>query len=66
MAQLSPGGPALSERQWQRALEELVTALAELDPHLPEEIANHHPLARAWRAFEHALDHKIKQAAIAA
>ena len=41
-------------------------ALAELDPHLPEEIANHHPLARAWRAFEHALDQRITQAAIAA
>ena len=41
-------------------------ALAELDPNLPEEIANHHPLARAWRAYERALDDKIKQAAIAA
>jgi hypothetical protein len=41
-------------------------ALAELDPHLPPEIANQHPLARAWRVFEHALDDKIKQAAIAA
>jgi hypothetical protein len=41
-------------------------SLAELDPHLPAEIANQHPLARAWRAFEHALDDKIKQAAIAA
>ncbi len=41
-------------------------SLAELDPHLPEEIAHQHPLARAWRAFEHALDDKTKQAAIAA
>jgi hypothetical protein len=41
-------------------------ALAELDPRLPEEIANHHPLARTWRAFEQALDTKIEQAAIAA
>jgi hypothetical protein len=41
-------------------------SLAELDPHLPPEIANQHPLACAWRAFEHALDDKIKQAAIAA
>jgi len=24
------------------------------------------PIARAWRAFEHAVDDKIKQAAIAA
>jgi len=41
-------------------------SLAELDPHLPPTIANHSPIASAWRAFEHALDHKIKQAAIAA
>ena len=41
-------------------------SLAELDPQLPEEIANQHPLARAWRAFEQALDQRIEQAAIAA
>jgi hypothetical protein len=41
-------------------------SLAELDPHLPPEIANQSPIARAWRAYEHALDDKIKQAAIAA
>jgi hypothetical protein len=41
-------------------------SLAELDPDLPKEIANQSPLARAWRAFEHALDDKRKQAAIAA
>jgi len=41
-------------------------SLAELDPQLPPQIANQHPLARAWRAIEHALDQKIKQAAIAA
>ncbi len=41
-------------------------SLAELDPQLPEEIAHQSPIARAWRAFEHALDDKIKQAAIAA
>ena len=41
-------------------------SLAELDPHLPEEIAHQSPIARAWRAFEHAVDDKIKQAAIAA
>ena len=40
--------------------------LAELDPQLPEEIAHQSPIARAWRAFEHAVDDKIKQAAIAA
>jgi hypothetical protein len=41
-------------------------SLAELDPQLPEEIANDSPLARHWRAFERALDQKIEQAAIAA
>jgi hypothetical protein len=41
-------------------------SLAELDPHLPAEIAHQHPLARTWRAFEHALDDKIKHAAISA
>jgi hypothetical protein len=41
-------------------------SLAELDPQLPAEIAARTPLATAWRALERALDHKIKQAAIAA
>ncbi|MGH2855712.1 MAG: hypothetical protein ACRDLF_16170 [Solirubrobacteraceae bacterium] len=41
-------------------------ALTELDPHLPDQIAARSPLARAWRDFEHALDQKIQQAAIAA
>jgi hypothetical protein len=41
-------------------------SLTELDPALPDEIANHSPLARAWRAFEHALDARIAQAAIMA
>jgi hypothetical protein len=39
--------------------------LAELDPRLPADIAARSDLARAWRAYEHALDTKIKQAAIA-
>ena len=41
-------------------------ALAELDPHLPGEIAKTSDLARAWHAYERALDQRIKQAAIAA
>ena len=41
-------------------------ALAELDPTLPAEIAARTPIAQAWRAYEHALDDKIRQAAIAA
>jgi hypothetical protein len=34
-------------------------SLPELDPTLPDEIAQRSPLARAWRAFEHALDARI-------
>jgi hypothetical protein len=40
--------------------------LAELDPALPPEIAARSPLASSYRAFEHAIDDKIEQAAIAA
>ena len=39
-------------------------SLGELDPTLPDEIAEHHPLARHWRGFEHALDHRIAAATI--
>jgi hypothetical protein len=41
-------------------------SLAELDPALPPQIAQRTPLAQAWRALEHAIDDKIRQAAIAA
>jgi hypothetical protein len=41
-------------------------ALAELDPALPNEIAQHSRLARSWRSFDHALDAKIAEAALAA
>lgn len=36
--------------------------LAELDPALPNAIAQRSPLARTWRAFEHALDARIADA----
>jgi hypothetical protein len=39
-------------------------SLAELDPALPAEIAQRSPLARTWRAFEHALEDRIAAAAI--
>jgi hypothetical protein len=39
-------------------------SLAELDPTLPDEIAERHPLARHWRAYEHGLDQRIQQARI--
>ena len=41
-------------------------SLAELDPHLPTAIARTTALGHPWREFEHALDDRIKQAAIAA
>ena len=41
-------------------------SLAELDPALPAEIIARSPLASSWRAFEHAIEDKIKQAAITA
>ncbi len=40
--------------------------LSELDPTLPDEIAQRSPLARAWRAFEHALDTRIANAHLTA
>lgn len=44
----------------------LTPSLAELDPALPDEIAARAPLARAWRAYERALDARIADAALAA
>jgi hypothetical protein len=41
-------------------------SLAELDPTLPDDIAQRSPLARAWRAFEHALDTRITDAQLTA
>jgi hypothetical protein len=41
-------------------------SLAELDPSLPPDIADRAPLAKTWRAFEHALQDRINQAAITA
>jgi hypothetical protein len=37
-------------------------ALAELDPTLPDDIAQRSPLARAWRAFEQALEARVTAA----
>jgi hypothetical protein len=41
-------------------------SLAELDPALPNEIAKRSPLAVSYRAFDRAIEDRIKQAAIAA
>jgi hypothetical protein len=44
----------------------LTPGLAELDPKLPDEIANHAPLAHTWRAFEKALGQHIADATLKA
>jgi hypothetical protein len=41
-------------------------SLPELDPTLPDEIAQRSPLARAWRAFENALEARIAAAQLTA
>jgi hypothetical protein len=41
-------------------------SLAELDPHLPDQVARRTPLGRSWREFERALDARIADAAITA
>jgi hypothetical protein len=41
-------------------------SLAQLDPTLPDQIASATPLARHWRGFEHALQTRITDAALAA
>jgi hypothetical protein len=41
-------------------------SLAELDPALPPDIAERAPLAKTWRAFERAVQDRIKDAAMAA
>jgi hypothetical protein len=40
--------------------------LAELDPAIPPDTEVRPPIAKAWRAFEHALQDRIKDAGIAA
>jgi hypothetical protein len=37
----------------------LAPGLAALDPHLPDDISQRHPLATAWRQLEHVLDQYI-------
>ncbi len=41
-------------------------SLAELDPTLPTDTADRAPLAKAWRAFERAIQDRINEAAITA
>jgi hypothetical protein len=44
----------------------LTPSLAELDPALPDDVAQRSRLARSWRSFEHALEARITDAALAA
>jgi hypothetical protein len=41
-------------------------ALAQLDPTLPDDVSARSPLARTWRAFDHALDALVADSGIAA
>ena len=44
----------------------VLPSLAELDPAPPDQIAATSSLARAWRAYEHVLQQRIADAALAA
>jgi hypothetical protein len=64
--QLTPEGRRLAVFFAKTYSRVLTPSLAELDPSLPPEIAERSPLARTWRAFEHALQARIADAALAA
>jgi hypothetical protein len=64
--ELSPDGRRLAVFFTKTYARIVTPALAELDPHLPAEIAARSPLARSWRAFEQALDRRVADAAITA
>lgn len=64
--QLTPDGRRLAVFFAKTYARVVTPALAELDPALSPEIATHSRLARSWRAFEHALDARIADAAITA
>ena len=64
--QLTPNGRRLAFFLAKTYARIVLPSLAELDPALPAQIAARSPLARAWRAYEHALDQRITDAALAA
>jgi hypothetical protein len=64
--QLTPEGRRLAVFLTKTYTRIINPSLAELDPALPEHIANHSPLANAWRNYERALDTRIADAAIKA
>jgi hypothetical protein len=63
--QLTPEGRRLAVFLTKTYTRIVLPSLSELDPALPDEIAQRTPLARAWRAYEHALDARIADAALA-
>jgi hypothetical protein len=62
--QLTPAGRRLAVFFTKTHARIVCPALAELDPALPDDIAARSPLARSWRAYEHALDQRITDAAL--
>lgn len=64
--ELTPDGRKLAVFFTKTYARVVTPSLAELDPALPAEIAAGSPLARAWRAYERALDDRIADAALAA
>jgi hypothetical protein len=64
--QLTPEGRRLAVFFAKTYARVVTPSLSELDPALPAEIAARSPLARTWRAFEHALETRIADAALAA
>ncbi len=64
--QLTPEGRRLAVFFAKTYARVVTPSLADLDPALPAEIAERTPLARSWRAYEHALDARIADAALAA
>jgi hypothetical protein len=64
--QLTPEGRRLAVFLAKTYARIVLPSLPELDPTLPEQIAQRTPLAHAWRAYERALDARIADAALAA
>lgn len=64
--QLTPDGRRLAIFFTKVYARILTPSLAHIDPHLPQTAAARTPLGTAWRAFDAALDHVIREAAIAA
>jgi hypothetical protein len=62
--ELTPDGRRLAVFFAKTYTRVVTPSLAELDPSLPAEIVARSPLARAWRAYEQALDQRIADAVL--